>query len=137
MDAALVRLVWQRARACCEYCRLPQAYDEATFEIDHIICKKHGGATRPSNLCLSCLNCNCFKGSDIAARDKRTHKLAPLFNPRRHTWSRHFRWRGPLLLGRTAIGRVTVAVLRINDPFRVELRQALIDENLFPPPELR
>ena len=37
------------------------------------------------------------------------------------------------LVGRTPVGRVTVAVLNINDPFRVELRQRLIDEGLFPP----
>lgn len=43
MDAALARLVWRRARRRCEYCQMPQAYDEAAFEIDHIIAKKHGG----------------------------------------------------------------------------------------------
>jgi hypothetical protein len=37
MDAALVRQVRQRARSCCEYCRMPQDCDEATFEIDHTI----------------------------------------------------------------------------------------------------
>jgi hypothetical protein len=81
---------------------------------------------------LSCFSCNSSKGSDIAGRDKRTRKLAPLFNPRRHAWSRHFRWQGPVLIGRTPIGRVTIAVLNINDPLRVELRQALIEEGLFP-----
>jgi hypothetical protein len=30
-------------------------------------------------------------------------------------------------------GRVTVAVLDLNDPLRVELRERLIDEGLFPP----
>ena len=40
---------------------------------------------------------------------------------------------GPLLTGRTAIGRVTVEVLLINDPDRVRLREALIDEGVFPP----
>lgn len=81
MDAALSRLVWQRARSCCEYCQIHQDYDEATFEIDHIIAKKHGGPTVASNLCLSCLSCNSFKGSDIASRDMRTRKLVQLFNP--------------------------------------------------------
>jgi hypothetical protein len=133
MDAALIRLVWRRARRSCEYCQMPQAYDEATFEIDHIISRKHGGPTRAINLCLSCLSCNSFKGSDIAGRDKRTRKLAPLFNPRRHAWSRHFHWEGAVLVGRTAIGRVTIAVLHMNHPLRIELRQRLIEEGLFPP----
>ena len=50
MDAALVRLVWQRAGHRCEYCRMAQEYDEATFEIDHIIARKHGGSARPRGL---------------------------------------------------------------------------------------
>jgi hypothetical protein len=133
MDAALVRLVWQRAGRCCEYCRMPQAYD-ATFEVDHVIARKHGGPTAAGNLALSCYPCNAFKGSDIASLDPRTRQLTPLFNPRRHKWSRHFRWQGSFLVGRTAIGRVTVALLNINDPLRVELREGLSEEGVFPPP---
>jgi hypothetical protein len=133
MEAALTRQVWQRARRCCEYCRMPQDYDDATFEIDHIIPKKHGGLDVATNLALSCFWCNSFKGSDLAGLESRTRKLTPLFHPRRHKWSRHFRWDGPFLRGRTPIGRVTVAVLQINDPFRVELREGLIEEGIFPP----
>jgi HNH endonuclease len=133
MDAALVRQVWQRASRCCEYCRMPQAYDETPFEIDHVIAKKHGGHTVASNLSLSCFYCNSFKGSDIASLDEKTRKLTPLFNPRRQKWARHFRWKGAYLVGRTPIGRVTVALLHINDPLRVELREALMEEGLFPP----
>jgi len=80
----------------------------------------------------SCSFCNSFKGSNIAGLDSRTRKLTPLFNPRRHAWHRHFRWRGAYLVGRTAVGRVTVAVLNINDPLRVEFRFGLIDEGVFP-----
>ncbi len=133
MDAALTRQVWQRAHRCCEYCRTPQDYDDATFEIDHIIARKHGGPAVASNLALSCFWCNSFKGSDLAGLDPRTRKLTPLFHPRRHKWSRHFRWDGPFLRGRSPVGRVTIAVLHINDPFRVELREGLIEEGVFPP----
>ena len=133
MDEVLIRLVRQRAGHCCEYCRMPQDYDDATFEVDHIIAVKHGGPTRASNLCLSCLSCNSFKGSNIAGIDWKTRKLTPLFNPRRQAWMRHFRWNGPALVGRTPVGRVTIAVLNINDRFRIELRQRLIEEGLFPP----
>jgi hypothetical protein len=42
--------------------------------------------------------------------------------------TRHFGWRDAYLTGRTPVGRVTIAVLRINDPFRVELREMLIAE---------
>ena len=132
MDAALVQLVWRRARDCCEYCHMPQECDAATFEVDHIIARKHRGKTRATNLALSCFHCNSHKGSDIAGRTT-AGKLTPLFNPRRHKWSRHFRWVGPVLFGRTDVGRVTIAVLNINDPFRVALRAGLIEEGVFPP----
>jgi hypothetical protein len=53
MDAALTRLVWQRAQGRCEYCQMPEAADDAPFEVDHIIARKHLGPTIASNLCLS------------------------------------------------------------------------------------
>jgi hypothetical protein len=133
MDAALVRQVWQRAAARCEYCGISQVFDDTPFEIDHIIARKHDGATVLHNLALSCFHDNSHKGSNIAGRDLKTRKLTPLFNPRRQQWCRHFRWQGAYLIGRTPIGRVTVAVLNMNDPFRVELREGLIEEGLFPP----
>jgi hypothetical protein len=133
MHTALARQVWQRAAACCEYCRIAQEFDDAPFEIDHIIALKHGGPTTLPNLALSCFHDNSHKGSNIAGRDPRTGKLVPLFNPRRQKWGRHFRWQGAYLVGRTPVGRVTVALLTINDPSRVELRQGLIEEGLFPP----
>ena len=133
MDAALTRLVWQRAKGRCEYCQMPQAADDASFEIDHIISRKHLGPTKANNLCLSCYYCNSFKGSDLTSLDPRTHKITPLFHPRRHKWGKHFRWQGAYLIGRTPIGRVTVALLQINDEYRVELREELIEEGVFPP----
>ena len=133
MDAALTRLVWQRAKGRCEYCQMSQAADDASFEIDHIISRKHHGPTVASNLCLICYYCNSFKGSDLTSLDAVTRKITPLFNPRRHKWSKHFRWEGPYLVGRTAIGRVTVALLHINDEYRVELREMLIEAGEFPP----
>jgi len=133
MDAALERLVWRRARRRCEYCQIPQEFDDGPFEIDHIIARKHGGRTVRGNLALSCFHCNSHKGPNIASRAPRTRKLTPLFNPRRHKWSAHFRWEGATLVGRTAIGQVTIRVLNINDPFRVALRETLMEEGVFPP----
>jgi hypothetical protein len=133
MDAALTRLVWQRAKSRCEYCQLPQEYDDRPFEIDHARSRKHRGPTIASNLALSCFRCNSFKGSDISGIDELTRKLTPLFNPRRHKWAAHFRWDGPYLVGRTSIDRVTVALLQLNDEYRVEVREMLIEEGVFPP----
>lgn len=133
MDTALTRLVWQRAKGRCEYCQMPQAADDASFEIDHIIARKHVGPTVAGNLCLSCFYCNSFKGTDLTGLEPKTRKITPLFNPRRHKWANHFRWQGAYLIGRTPIGRVTVALLHINDEYRVELREGLIEEGVFPP----
>jgi hypothetical protein len=135
MDRALEDLVWERARSRCEYCQMPQEFDGFTHEIDHVIAKKHSGATVASNLVLACFPCNNHKGPNIAGRDPATKKLTQLYNPRRHKWTRHFRWNGPELVGMTAVGRVTIAVLEINSLERVQLRQALIEEGVFPPDE--
>lgn len=137
MGVTLTQLVWKRASGRCEYCQIPQSADDAVFEIDHIISRKHVGPSVASNLCLSCYYCNSSKGSDISGLDKLTGRLTPLFDPRRQKWSRHFRWEGPYLIGRTPTGRVTVELLRINDRFRVELREELIAEGLFPPEQAR
>ncbi len=133
MERTLEELVWQRAGGCCEYCRMPQEFDDTTFEIDHIIAVCHGGPTRADNLCLACFSCNHFKGPNLSGIDPLSRKIVPLFHPRRHKWARHFRWDGPVLLGRTSTGRTTVATLKINLPLRTAHRQALIDEDSFPP----
>ncbi len=105
--------------------------DLVPFEIDHIIARKHRGRTTASNLALACWYCNSFKGSDIAGLDPRTGRLTRLFHPRRHRWPWHFRWLGPELFGKTAIGRTTVPLLQINTEPAVILRQSLIAEGLF------
>ena len=128
MDRELAELVWRRAGGRCEYCQVSQAYDRLPFEIDHIIAKKHRGPTRASNLCLACFACNSFKGPNLSGRDIKAQKIVSLFNPRRHKWHHHFRWDGPRLVGRTAMGRATVATLRINLDHRVAYRQELIDD---------
>lgn len=133
MERELEELVWQRARERCEYCRQSQENHELPFQIDHIIARKHRGPTRGTNLCLACFACNNHKGSNISGFDGETGKIIPLFNPRRHKWTRHFRWDGPVLIGLTPIGRVTVLVLEINLDYRVDLRHGLIDEGVFPP----
>jgi 5-methylcytosine-specific restriction endonuclease McrA len=132
MNRALQRLVWQRAKGTCEYCRLPQALSSIPFEIDHIISEKHRGPTVADNLALSCFYCNSYKGPNISGIDPRTGKIVSLFHPRRQRWQRHFRWDGPYLVGRTAAGRATIEVLEINHPDAVRARQALIDEGLPP-----
>ncbi len=71
--------------------------------------------------------------ANLAGIDPRRRCLTPLFNPRRHKWERHFRWRGAYVAGRTALGRTTVMVLNMNGAYLLGLRQELLHEGLFPP----
>jgi hypothetical protein len=131
MEAALERLVRQRAGGRCEYCRLPEAASHVPFEIDHIRSRKHHGPTAASNLALSCVYCNGYKGPNLTGIDPTTGKLTKLFHPRRHKWPYHFRYEGGTLVGRTAIGRATIDVLRINLPNLVAIREVLIEDGSF------
>jgi hypothetical protein len=108
MDAALERLVRERAAGRCEYCGLPESACWFSFEIDHIIAIRHGGPTVAENLALSCYYCNNAKGANIASIDPQTNKIVRLFHPRRDRWKRHFRWEGARLVGRTSVGRTTL-----------------------------
>jgi hypothetical protein len=125
--------VRQRAAARCEYCHLPEAHVLTPFQIEHVVAKQHRGRMAYGNLAYACLRCNLHKGPNLAGIDPETRKLTRLFNPRRHLWSRHFRWEGALLAGKTAVGRTTVEVLAINDSARAELRQEMIDQGIFAP----
>jgi hypothetical protein len=131
MVASLTQHVRDRAAGRCEYCHLPQAGSNLPFEIDHIVSRKHRGGTVAGNLALACWYCNSFKGSDLSGIDPATRKLTRLFNPRRHKWDWHFSYDGPVLIGRTAIGRTTIRVLQINCDEAVTLRESLIAEGLF------
>jgi hypothetical protein len=133
MDESLVRLVWERAGSRCEYCLLPQEHDTLTFQIDHVIAAQHSGASRPNNLALACFACNHHKGPNLSGIDPLGSSFVPvrLFNPRRHKWSKHFRYESAELRGLTPIGRATVAALAINLPDRVALREFLMQARLF------
>src|SRR5262249_22621025 len=111
----LRRRVGDRARWRCEYCLSPAAFSTQPLEVDHVIPRSKGGLTTPENLALSC-GCNSYKGDRTYARDPKTGRSVPLFNPRRQRWSRHFAWSEDFLtiLGRTASGRATIAALRLN-----------------------
>jgi hypothetical protein len=126
-------IVRNRAGNCCEYCQMPQPLDVQPHQLDHIRAEKHGGRTTLANLAWACLACNTFKGPNIAGYDPMTNTLQRLFHPRRDKWTDHFVWQGPILGGRTPIGRTTIAVLAINAAERVEHRRLLIQAGEFPP----
>lgn len=126
MDAATRAHVRSRAGDRCEYCRSHQD-DEPffRFQVEHVVARQHGGSDDASNLALACPHCNLHKGPNLAGLDPFDGALTPLFNPRQQRWEDHFAPRGPLVMGRTAIGRATVRVLNMNDRLRVELRATL------------
>ena len=132
MDDATRELVRRRAGYRCEYCHLHEDDDPLfVFHVEHIIAKQHGGLDALSNLALSCHQDNLRKGPNLSGIDAKTGKLTRLFHPRRHKWSKHFGWDGPSVVGRTAI-----AVLGMNLPHRIVLREALINVGVFPPPDV-
>jgi len=130
-EKALREAVAQRARFRCEYCGLPERWTSLPFQLDHVIAEKHAGETSLDNMAYACLHGYSFKGPNLAGRDKETDETVRLFDPRRDDWHDHFQWDGAVLCALTAIGRVTIAVLRINVPYRVAVRSSLMDERMF------
>ena len=115
---------------------MPQELDIQPFQLDHIRAQKHAGPTTAANLALCCLPCNSYKGANVAGYDPESDELQPLFNPRHDEWEEHFAWDGPVLSGKTPIGRATIAVLRINLRERIEHRRLLIEAGRLPSPDI-
>ncbi len=126
VSVALRRLVRERARACCEYCVLPEAVALVPHEVDHIIAEKHGGPTEAENLALACSVCNKHKGSDLASIDPASGEIAPLYHPRRDRWFEHLSMDNGEIQGVTPVGRATVRLLQMNQQARVSERRVLL-----------
>ena|SRR5688572_25389541 len=125
MDGETRRLVRERAKGHCEYCRMRQEQDALyRFHIEHIVARQHGGSDESENLALACHHCNENKGTNLAGIDPLSSAVTHLFHPRRDLWQDHFELRDGLVMGMTAIGRTTAALLKMNDPGRVELRSS-------------
>ncbi len=137
ISAALRREVRARAKACCEYCRLGEGDAFFPHEPDHVIAVKHGGSTDSANLALACIECNRHKGSDLASIDPESGLIVALFNPRTDVWDEHFEARAGRIVPRTSVGRVTVALLRMNALARVEVREELAAQKRWPGPVMK
>jgi hypothetical protein len=122
IPAKLRSEVIHRAHGRCEYCRISQAGQEAVFHIDHVHPVACGGPTELSNLALACVSCSLRKGAKLTACDPRSGDQAPLFHPRAHRWQDHFRWSGFRIIGRSATGRATVELLRMNREIALSIR---------------
>lgn len=128
----LVRLVHERARYCCEYCHTCQSIIGQAMHVDHI---DPIGEDSLDNLCLSCPNCNLSKSQAIEAVDPLSRETCRLFNPRQDGWLEHFRWAkaGIEIEGITAIGRATVARLKVNQDRILVSRAYWVHSGLHPP----
>ncbi|QDS93866.1 HNH endonuclease [Roseimaritima multifibrata] len=134
VPAPLRRAIRQRANQHCEYCLIHEDDVLLSHEPDHIIATKHGGKTSEANLAWTCFLCNRAKGSDIASIDPETNEIVRLFSPRSEAWETHFDLQSNAnVLGKTPIGRATVALLKLNRVPQVEIRRTLMDAGLYPP----
>lgn len=128
----LRRLVIERANGLCEYCLIHQDDSHFTFPIDHIISRKHRGATSSANLALACLRCNVTKGTDVGAFIGRPPRLIRLYHPRQDSWRDHFQLKGARIMPLTDIGEATVQLLALNVSDRLVLRRTMIKAGRYP-----
>jgi hypothetical protein len=128
----LRQLVFDRADGRCEYRLFPQTVTAHKHEPDHIIPRQHDGETTADNLALACVRCNRYKGYNIGSYDPESGALVPFYHPRRQKWADHFRLAGATIAPLTPEGRVTVKMLHLNDPGRVEERERLMAVKLYP-----
>lgn len=120
---------------CCAYCRSAEALTVTTFEFEHIVPRSAGGATMFENLCLACPSCNRYKTVRQNGFDLVTQQDVALFHPHLHSWNEHFAWNEDAteIMGLTSVGRVTIAVLRMNRPQLVRVRQMWVKMKEHPP----
>lgn len=134
IPAALRDAVVFRAGGRCEYCRLSQTGQEASFHVDHVTPRIAGRATDVTNLASACVSCSLRKWARQSAPDPATGKVASLFSPRLQFWEDHFRWEGALVVPLTPTGRATVAALAMNRPLAVAIRLEEAERGRHPPP---
>lgn len=116
-------MVRDRSGNRCEYCRISQNDISALrFHVEHIIARQHGGTDDSENLAYSCFFCNLHKGTNLTGIDPDSGAIVRLFNPRTEPWEEHLELVEGIVRGTTPTGRVTVRLLNMNAPNRIELR---------------
>jgi hypothetical protein len=105
-----------------------------SFEVDHISPRASGGRHALQNTALACESCNLYKSDSTEGWDETARRIAPLYHPRRDTWSEHFRYEPDTgeIVGLSDTGRVTVALLRFNSGYQVRARRHWIRLDLYP-----
>jgi hypothetical protein len=127
VPVALKKLVFDRAKGMCEYCRSLAKFAIDPLVMDHIQPVSRGGQTIAENLALSCQTCNNCKYTKTEAPDPVTGQAVPLFHPRQMVWQEHFTWNedATQMLGITPTGRATIALLQTNREGVMNMRRVL------------
>ncbi len=131
----LRRMIAERARQCCEYCRTQERYSGDSFTVDHITPRSLDGQTTAENLAFCYHGCNQHKSTRTFVPDPITGSSVSLFHPRQQHWDIHFTWNEDFtqMLGLTPTGRATIVALHLNRPGLINLRRVLYLVGEHPP----
>jgi len=104
------------------------------FEVEHITPLSQQGTNDESNLALACRSCNLRKGIRISGIDNDSNSEVQFFHPRQNLWGEHFQvdTETGMVMGITAVGKVTVENLKMNSAAQVAARKLWIRLGLFP-----
>ena len=132
---AIQRAIIALSKDYCEYCLIPAAFATDFYNFDHIIPVSKNGRSELKNLARCCSICNGHKHDKMTYLDPFTQQLCRLYHPRQDKWADHFQWSLDDLhvIGKTAIGHTTIALLQLNRSNAVNLRKLLKMANLHPP----
>jgi len=112
----------------CEYCHAPESVFNFPFEVEHVVPVTQNGEDDEINLALACRSCNVYKSNRLQCLDPETQTMVALFHPRQNSWQQHFSTNIETseIVGLTAIGRATIACLRMNSQPQLLARQQWI-----------
>ena len=114
MDPVFEGMLLVRAKYECEYCR--RRLSETGWQKEHIWPESRGGTSDQENLAVSCQRCNNNKRDHVEWIDRLTGSSVPLFNPRTMEWAEHFRATHDEIVGISAVGRSSAALLFRSTP---------------------
>lgn len=118
----------------CEYCHAPEAVFNLPLEVEHIVPVSRGGEDTAANWALARRACNLYKAAYVSGRDPESDTVVRLFHPREDRWEDQFQVapESGEIVGRTPIGRATIARLGLNSAAQVAARQQWMRLGLFP-----
>lgn len=125
-------IVAARAHHVCEYCLIAEADSFFSFQIEHIISRKHSGSSELENLALSCVFCNRYKGGGIASLIPGTNELIQFYNPRTMRRREHFHLNEVFIEPLPDIGEATIRILQMIADDQILERRVLYNRRRYP-----